>query len=363
MPAVNGAYVWKALIDAKAIIMACNTRNPLPIPGIMKAAQELDAVVAFELSKREIFLTNIEGLYPEGDHSLSGMDPESYADIVAYYAEDYPDVLYFLHGDHIQIKKVNQQQIYEAQDLIEYEIESGFTSFGVDPSFLPIPENVAILTMLARPIVECGFGLEAELGEITTAKGYTTVEEASEYINRLRDAGIDPDLLVINNGSKHGNYDPGEEVRIATDRTKEVYEATGIRLAQHGITGTPMDQIAKFAEVGVLKGNVGTEWQNVLFANVPGLEDKYKKWTAERQKALGLEKLGIEYANAAFLEETLDLPDEIKANIANDAYIRAKGFLEAFRSQGTASIVREYIEQYCDDEDCGCGDDDCCCDE
>lgn len=357
MPAVNGAFVWKALKDAKAIIMACNTRNPLPIPGIMRAAQELDAVVAFELSKREIYLTNIEGLYPEGDHSLSGMDPESYAEIVADFADDYPDVLYFLHGDHIQIKKVNTQQLYEAQELIDWQIDAGFTSFGIDPSFIPIPENVAVLTMLARPIVECGLGLEAELGEITTAKGYTTVEEAAEYINRLKDAGIDPDLLVINNGSKHGNYEPGEEVRIATDRTKEVYEATGKRIAQHGITGTPMDQIAKFAEVGVLKGNVGTEWQNVLLANVPGLEDKYKKWTEERRKALGLEKLGIEYANAPFLEETLDLPDEIREKVAEDAYIRAKAFFEAFRSQGTASIVSQYLEECC------CDDDDCCCEE
>ena len=361
MPAVNGAYVWKALKDAKAIIMACNTRNPLPIPGILRAAQELDAVVAFELSKREIFLTNIDGLYPEGDHSLSGMDPESYAEIVADYADEYPDVLYFLHGDHIQIKKVNIEQLYEAQELIEWEIESGFTSFGIDPSFLSIPENVAVLTMLARPIVEYGLGLEAELGEITTAKGYTTVEEAVEYINRLKDAGIDPDLLVINNGSKHGNYEPGEEVRIATDRTKEVYEATGNRIAQHGITGTPMDQIAKFAEVGVLKGNVGTEWQNVLFANVPGLEGKYKRWAEERRKALGLEKLGIEYANAEFLEETLDLPDDIQEKVAENAYVRAKGFLEAFRSQGTASIVRQYVEKFGDDDDCGC--EDCCGDE
>lgn len=353
MPQVNGAHVWKALKDKKAIVMACNTRNPLPIPGIMRAAQELDAVIAFELSKREIYLTNIEGLYPEGDHSLSGMTPKSYAEIVAKYAEDYPDVIYFLHGDHIQIKKVNRQQIYEAQDLIELEIEAGFTSFGIDPSFVSIPENVAILTALARPIVERGFGLEAELGEITTEKGYTTVEEAVEYINRLHDAGIHPDLLVINNGSKHGNYEPGEEVRIATDRTKEIYEATGIRIAQHGITGTPIDQIAKFAEVGVLKGNVGTEWQNVLLANVEGLEAKYKRWTEERRKALGLEKLGIEYANAVFLEETLQLPDEVKEKVAEAGYQRAKEFLMAFRSAGTASIVREYLKSCCNNT--------CCC--
>lgn len=344
MSAVNGAKVWDALQDKKVIIMACNTRNPLVVPGILKAAQELDAVVAFELSKREIYLTNVEGLYPEGDHSLSGMTPQSYADIVNDYAEDYPDAMYFLHGDHIQIKSISTQMIYEAQDLIALEIESGHTSFGLDPSFLPIPENVAILMTLARPIIENGLGLEAELGEITTAKGYTTVEEAIEYLKRLNDGGVNPHLLAINNGSKHGNYDPGEKVQVATDRTREIYEATGMRIAQHGITGTPMDQITEFAEAGVLKGNVGTEWQNILLNSLPGLEDKYAKWAAAKKEALGLEKLGIEYANAPFFEETMNLPAEDKERVTEAAYKRAKELFQAFRSDGTGAIVREYLK-------------------
>jgi len=345
MPAVNGGKVWEALQNETGIIMACNTRNPLPVAGILKAAQELDAVVAFELSKREVYLTNIEGLYPEGDHSLSGMTAQSYADIVADFAKDYPDAMYFLHGDHIQIKSVSTQQIYEAQDLIALEVEAGYTSFGIDPSFLPIPENAAILITLARPIIEAGLGLEAELGEITTAKGYTTVEEAVEYIKRLNDGGVDPHLLVINNGSKHGNYDPGEVVKIATGQTKEVCEATGKRIAQHGITGTPMDQIAEFAEVGVLKGNVGTEWQNILLDNLPGMEDKYAKWAAERKEALGLEKVGIEYANAIFFEETMNLPAVDKDRITEASYKRAKELFKAFQSDGTASKVREYLKK------------------
>ncbi len=343
MAAVNGAHVWKALQDVPSIIMACNTRNPLVIPGILKAAEELDAVVAFELSKREIYLTNIEGLYPDGDHSLSGMDPASYAKFVHEYAQDYPDALYFLHGDHIQLKQVNKQQIWEAQDLIALEIEAGFTSFGVDPSFLSIPENVALMTTVARPIIEAELGLEAELGEITTEKGYTTVEEAVEYKKRLNDAGIQPDLLAINNGSKHGNYDPGEVVQVATGRTQEIYEATGLRIAQHGITGTPLDQIVEFAKVGVLKGNVGTLWQNVLLDNVDGLQAKYEAWAEERRQALGLEKLGMEYANAVYLEETLGLPDEVKQKVTDAAYKEAYEMLVAFQSKGTGTIVREFV--------------------
>ena len=343
MSAVSGKYVWEALKDKMSIVLAANTRNPLPIPGILKAADELDAVVAFELSKREIYLTNIAGLYPEGDHSLSGMDPASYAKIVKEYAEDYPDVPYFLHGDHIQVKALSTQQIWEAQDLIQLEIEAGFTSFGIDPSFLPLDQNAALMIALARPVVENNLGLEVELGEITTEKEYTTVKEAEEYMGKLKDGGINPDLLAINNGSKHGNYEPDEVVQIATSRTKEVYDATGTRIAQHGITGTPLDQIEEFADAGVLKGNVGTLWQNVLLNSVEGLEERYKAWAEKRKEELGLEKLGIEYANAVFFEETMNYPDDVKAKITETAYVEAKELLTAFRSQGTGTIVKDYL--------------------
>jgi len=339
---VNGAYVWNALKDEPVIVMACNTRNPLPIPGIMRAAQELDAVVAFELSKREIFLTNIEGLYEDGDKGLSGMNPQMYADIVNRYAEEFPNLVYFLHGDHIQIKSVTLSQISEAKTLIEQELEAGFTSFGIDPSFVPIPENAAILTCLAIPIVENGFGLEAEVGEIGKEE-ITTVDEATEYIERLKAAGITPNLLAINNGSKHGNYAPGEEVHINLQRTGEIYEATGIPIAQHGITGTPLHLVGQFADYGIRKGNVGTHWQNILLDNVPGLKEKYVEWAEKKKEELGLEKLGIEYANAVFLEETLNLPDEIKKKVADAAYESALEFFKAFRSEGTGKIVRQYI--------------------
>lgn len=345
MPAVNGKHVWKALEDKMSIVLAANTRNPLPVPGILKAADELDAVVAFELSKREIYLTNIEGLYPEGDHSLSGMTPKSYAEIVREYAKDYPDVPYFLHGDHIQVKSLSTQQIWEAQDLIRLEIEAGFTSFGMDPSFLPLDQNVALIIALARSIVENNLGLEVELGEITREKEYTTVAEATEYIGKLKEGGIDPDLLAINNGSKHGNYEPGEEVKVASSRTKEVSDASDMRIAQHGITGTPLDQIEEFADAGVLKGNVGTLWQNVLLDSVEGLEEKYEAWVEERKEELGLEELGIAYANAVFFEETMNYSDDVKEKITEAAYEKAKELLIAFRSQGTGSIVKDHIDR------------------
>ena len=62
---VSSDPVFRALKDHKVIIMACNTRIKHVIPGIMRAAQDLDAIIAFELAKSE---GNLKGGY-------TGMDP------------------------------------------------------------------------------------------------------------------------------------------------------------------------------------------------------------------------------------------------------------------------------------------------
>ncbi len=57
-----------------------------------------------------------------------------------------------------------------------------------------------------------------------------------------------------------------------------------------------------------------------------------------------MEKLGIEYANAIFFEETMNLPDEDKERVTEASYKRAKELFQAFRSDGTGSVVRKYLE-------------------
>ena len=57
-----------------------------------------------------------------------------------------------------------------------------------------------------------------------------------------------------------------------------------------------------------------------------------------------MEKLGIEYANAIYFEETMNLPAEDKERITEAAYKRAKELFQAFRSNGTGSIVSKYLE-------------------
>ena len=71
-------------------------------------------------------------------------------------------------------------------------------------------------------------------------------------MERLAAAGVHPELLAINNGSKHGNYLEGEKISIDLDRTGEIYREIhgrfGVSIVQHGLTGTPLHLIGKFAE-------------------------------------------------------------------------------------------------------------------
>ncbi|HEY6010691.1 MAG TPA: class II D-tagatose-bisphosphate aldolase, non-catalytic subunit, partial [Nitrospirota bacterium] len=87
--------VFRALKDEKVIIMACNTRIKHVIPGIMRAAQDLDAVVCYELAKSE---SDLKGGY-------TGMTPAQYADVIFGYAEAVKLTKpFFIHGDHVTTK-------------------------------------------------------------------------------------------------------------------------------------------------------------------------------------------------------------------------------------------------------------------
>jgi len=262
---LSSRTIINALKDEPMMVMACNTRIKHVIPGIMRAAQDADAVVAFEIAKSE-----------GGFSGYTGFVPKTFFETVIGYAREVGFTKpFFIHGDHITIKDLSEQQFNEAKELIAEELKSGFTSFCVDGSFNEIPDNIRITSELSKPLMKHDVGLEVEVGEITHVgrEGrLTTVEESVAFVSGLVKNGIKPTLLAIYNGSKHGNYRKGEEVHIDLKRTKEVADAIekfGVRIAQHGITGTPSDLLGKFTENGIRKGNVGTNWQNVAHRNLP----------------------------------------------------------------------------------------------
>jgi len=329
---VSSDPVFKTLKDDKVIIMACNTRLKHVIPGIMRAAQDLDAIVAFELAKSE---GNLKGGY-------TGMDPYIYFDTIMEYAEKVGSTKpFFIHGDHVTTKSKEPDVVADSRALIKAELDAGYTSIAIDASFNEIPDNIIVTTELARDIIAARAGLEVEVGEIKST-GYegeiTTVEEAVDYIKGVTGNGIRPNLLAINNGSKHGNYKPGEDVHIDLKRTGEIYEAIkgfGVNIAQHGITGTPLDLVGQFADFGIRKGNVGTNWQNIAHEGLPPeLMNTMKQWCEKEGK-------DIKFATKQFLSDIASIPEQYKKKIEDDSYRSACEFIKAFRAVGTASMFLE----------------------
>ncbi|CAG0983779.1 class II fructose-bisphosphate aldolase [Geobacter sp.] len=332
---LNGRDLFSALKNEKLILMACNPRIRHVIPGIMKAAEELDAVVAFELTRTE---GGIDGGY-------TGQTPQLFVDTVMEYAERFGFTKPFIiHGDHTTVQNTSPEEQESARLLIQSQIEAGYTSFAIDASFNPLPDNIRITAELAATVEDEGYGLEVELGEVRppgVESNLTTVEETDEFLSGLAAKGIQPQLLAIDNGSKRGNYLDGEMVRIDLDRTKAIFEAAvrhGLSgLVQHGITGTPLRLVGKLADYGIRKGNIGTLWQNVAHAGLPlDLMDAMRHWARDNGR-------DIKFATKIFKAEIDSIPEENAKQIHDMAYREAREFLQAFHAKGSASRLAAAI--------------------
>lgn len=326
---LNGRDVFNHLQQENLIVMACNPRIKHVIPGIMKAAEELDAVVAFELTRTE------GGL----DGGYTGMTPAMFVTTLVDYAERCNFTRPFIiHADHITVKDTSPAEQAAATELIAAQLAAGYTSFALDASFNPLEENIRLVTELAQPVIAADYGLEVELGEVRpvgSESNLTTMAEAEGFLEGLAARGVKPQLLAIDNGSKSGNYLEGEMINLDLSRTKDIYQVARAfdlaGLVQHGITGTPLHIVGKLAEYGIRKGNIGTLWQNVAHAGLPlDLMDAMRQWSRENKR-------DIKYASGVFKAQIDAIPTENVKQIHDMAYREAREFLLAFRAKGSAS--------------------------
>ena len=336
---INGSAAFKQCSGTPFIIMACNPRIKHVIPGIMRAAEELDALIAFELTATE------GGL----DGGYTGQTPALFTESVIEYAEAAKfSKPFIIHADHITVKTSSEEELRAAEMLIDAQLQAGYTSFAVDASFNPMAENIAIAARLLKRLQGLQAGLEVELGEVTPVgreSSLTTVEDVEEFLAPLAARGISPHLLAIDNGSKSGNYLDGQLVNIDLQRTGEIFATAGrfgvVGLVQHGITGTPLRIVGKLAEYGIRKGNIGTLWQNVAHAGLPpDLVDEMRDWSRH-------EKRDIKYATAVFSERINAIPAADKKLIADLAYREAKEFITAFHAKGSVSKLAETLKHSC----------------
>jgi len=369
-----GQIVYGALKDRRNIIMAANVRMTGGIArGIMKAAKDLDSVIIFEIARSE---SDLGGGY-------TGMTPEDYAERIKVAAREADWDMYVLHADHITVKRGDTEDIDGTKKLIGAQIGAGYTSYAIDASHLfdlkggdlreELKDNIRCTTELAHfiedRIGDKGFGLEVEVGEIgkkdSTGMVRTTPEEAVTFLTALKENDVRPDLLAIANGSAHGNTldENGRiipQVSVDLPQTRAVAKAMrdadlGVRIAQHGITGTPRELIAEhFPKGDILKGNVGTHWQNIFYDVVrifdSDLFDRMRDWTLEtyRPRNPGKTDDAIFFKNCKmafkpFMDRTRSLGKDTEKALEAWAYAESMLYLKAFDCAGSASVVRGHM--------------------
>lgn len=366
-PPLPGNILFKALQPPREIILAANPRATKEvIVGILEAARDCGEIVILELALSEMSLTG----------GYTGLTPSMFTERVREAAEEAGWFGYVLHADHLTVKKGTDEEIENVKREIKARAEAGFTSYAVDASFLFDRTAKTVPEQLKR-IIEVGvdlfnyideimagkeYGREGEVGEIGIAE-FTTVEEATYYVDKMHENGIELDCLAIANGSKHGVSVDAEgnivpQLTINLKRTVEIADALRARgyrtgIAQHGITGTPLPLIAtKFPKGKIVKGNVGTLWMllvwDILQVFEPELYERIHKWTIENYRKEGVSEAetfakNSKYAIKHFFYDLEKLNDDTKMAIRAKAYAEALTFFKAFGMRQTAKRVYGYI--------------------
>jgi fructose-bisphosphate aldolase class II len=371
---IPGSTILNAVSGHKAIVMAANVRITSVAQGIFRAAKDTDSAVFMELARSEC---DLKGGY-------TGLTPQDFSKRMNEAAQAIGFDVWALHADHITIKKGDAGEVDSTKQLIDAQIAAGYTSFAIDAPHLfnfegknvqeELDPNIRITSDLAHYIKKGmngrEYGLEVEVGEIGRKDGsglvLTKPEEAVTFIRALNENDVFPHVLAIANGSTHGHvYDANgnvvEQLSIDIPQTKAIAKALRdnklkVGIAQHGITGTPRDLInLHFPKGDIIKGNVGTFWQDVVFSTLkvyePLLYKSIQDWTLEKYRPANPGKSdrqifdgNCKMAIKEFFKDLYSLEEGTEHAIQSMAYAESLVFFRAFGAYGSASLVRKSLK-------------------
>lgn len=372
---IPGSTILGGISGKKTIIMAANVRIATVAQGIFRAAKDTDSAVFMELARSEC---DLNGGY-------TGFTPKAFSEKMNEAAKAAQFDIWALHADHISVKTDSPLEIDGTKQLIDAQIAAGYTSFAIDASHLfnfegknvreELEKNILATTDLALYIKNRmkgkDFGLEVEVGEIGRKDGngliLTKPEEAVEFIKALQEKGVYPHVLAIANGSTHGHvYDEKgnviEQLSIDIPQTRAIAKSLRdnhlqVGIAQHGITGTPRDLINQhFPKGDIIKGNVGTFWQDVVFTSLkvyePALYKDIQEWTLGKYRPLNPGKNdkqivdgNCKFAIKEFFKDLYSVGEDTEQAIEAMAYAESLVFFKAFSSYGSASLVRKSMKK------------------
>ena len=204
------------------------------LEGVMQAAENCRAPVIINLIESHFTHYDFELLMP--------------AVLAAARRSKVPVAIYLDHGSSIESAKRG--------------ILAGCNGVMVDPSLLPLDENLKLTREVVALAHACGVAAEGELGYVpeiqeegaeTNPEGlaYTLPAEAKAMVERT---GID--CLAVSIGTVHGRMKGIPKLDYT--RLAKIREAAGIPLVIHGGTGLSDEQYRKLIAHGVAKINYYT---------------------------------------------------------------------------------------------------------
>lgn len=329
---LNGSEVFPRLLPHPVSIFGTNIRFLHSISGVLRAAEEMDAIVSFDIGTEA---ANLEGGY-------TGITPEIFVQTLFEKMEEVNfSKPFIIHSDHIQLPNSPPVDFLKTKELFDAEYKLGFTSFSVDVTNLPESDFEANVLTLAKPISQWNVGLEVAMDEIEGTKGeLSAVEETENKVINLYHNGVKPDLLAIANGGKQGNYKQGESVSMDLNRTLQIFnnlKNRDIGIAQHGGTGIPFPILRQFPKNGINKTSFATLWQNIVHQSLPTeLYDKMKYWAE-------IEGLDIKHSAARYATEISAIPSETIREIEQNTYVAATEIIEVLGGLESASLLKSLL--------------------
>jgi len=367
-PPIPGNLLFEALTPPKEIILAVNPRVTIEVvEGVLKAAKDTENIVILELALSEM---NLKGGY-------TGLTPKAFAERVRRAAENVGWFGYVLHADHVAVRKGTDEEIDNIKKELDARINAGFTSYAIDTSYLfdvtkdtvseqlkkVIELGTELFNYLDERIGHKNYGREGEVGEIGKSE-LTEVDEALYYVESMKKNGVSLHWLAINNGSKHGVSVDAQgniiaQLGINIKRTVEIVQALWsngypTRIAQHGVSGTPLHLIAEAFPKGMInKGNVATYYMlmvyDILRIYEPELFRKIYRWVIEKYRKEEVPEIEVftencKHALKEFFNELEKISDETKEAIRAKAYADTLLHIKAFGMEKTAKKLYEYLK-------------------
>lgn len=229
--------------EKKVAIGHFNISNLEALWGIFKAAQSLNVPVIIGVS--------------EGERDFVGVK-QAVALVKSIREEfDYP---IYLNADHTY-----------SFDRVKEAIDAGFDSVIIDGAKLSFEENVKLTKQCVEYAKASGREVlvEAELGYI--GQSSKVLDEIPEGVLLDESSLTDPvkakefvdmtgiDMLAPAIGNFHGMLRGGVDPKLNIERTKEIYETTGIPLTLHGGSGNSEDDFKQAIANGVSIVHINTE--------------------------------------------------------------------------------------------------------